>query len=155
MLPQRHMEVAEARSFHTVFSLPLHLQVFEELWKGEGKTAAQIVSAQQLELMQDREALEELCQATIDGHPQVVTISSRHKVFLGSRTEGHHSCCSHRPFPRRAGPVLSIPTDMVAFNVQRHVPRMKSTSSFTFLRGKLSASVCSLWSQFKVPKPEF
>ncbi|XP_051013346.1 glutamyl-tRNA(Gln) amidotransferase subunit B, mitochondrial [Acomys russatus] len=47
-------------------------QVFEELWKGEGKTAAQIVSAQQLELMQDREALEELCQATIDGHPQVV-----------------------------------------------------------------------------------
>ncbi|OBS57374.1 hypothetical protein A6R68_11498 [Neotoma lepida] len=46
--------------------------VFEELWKGEGKTAAQIVSEQQLELMQDREALEELCQATIDGHPQVV-----------------------------------------------------------------------------------
>ncbi|XP_021051689.1 glutamyl-tRNA(Gln) amidotransferase subunit B, mitochondrial [Mus pahari] len=47
-------------------------QVFEELWKGEGKTAAQIVSEQQLELMQDQEALEELCQATIDGHPQVV-----------------------------------------------------------------------------------
>ncbi|XP_052586213.1 glutamyl-tRNA(Gln) amidotransferase subunit B, mitochondrial [Peromyscus californicus insignis] len=47
-------------------------QVFEELWKGEGKTAAQIVSEQQLELMQDREALEQLCQATIDGHPQAV-----------------------------------------------------------------------------------
>ncbi|GAB1287659.1 Glutamyl-tRNA(Gln) amidotransferase subunit B, mitochondrial [Apodemus speciosus] len=47
-------------------------QVFEELWKGEGKTAAQIVSEQQLELMQDGEALEELCQAIIDGHPQVV-----------------------------------------------------------------------------------
>ncbi|XP_051054762.1 glutamyl-tRNA(Gln) amidotransferase subunit B, mitochondrial [Phodopus roborovskii] len=47
-------------------------QVFEELWKAEGKTAAQIVSEQQLELMQDREALEQLCQATLDGHPQVV-----------------------------------------------------------------------------------
>ncbi|EGW07313.1 glutamyl-tRNA(Gln) amidotransferase subunit B, mitochondrial isoform X1 [Cricetulus griseus] len=47
-------------------------QVFEELWKGEGKTAAQIVTEQQLELMQDREALEQLCQAAIDGHPQVV-----------------------------------------------------------------------------------
>lgn len=47
-------------------------QVFEELWKGEGKTAAQIVSEQQLELMQDQEALEKLCQTTIDGHPQVV-----------------------------------------------------------------------------------
>nr|XP_048280693.1 glutamyl-tRNA(Gln) amidotransferase subunit B, mitochondrial isoform X3 [Myodes glareolus] len=47
-------------------------QVFEELWKGQGKTAAQIVSEQQLGLMQDREALEQLCQATIDGHPQTV-----------------------------------------------------------------------------------
>ncbi|XP_021013314.1 glutamyl-tRNA(Gln) amidotransferase subunit B, mitochondrial [Mus caroli] len=47
-------------------------QVFEELWKGEGKTAAQIVSEQKLELMQDQEALEKLCQTTIDGHPQVV-----------------------------------------------------------------------------------
>ncbi|XP_026642525.1 glutamyl-tRNA(Gln) amidotransferase subunit B, mitochondrial isoform X4 [Microtus ochrogaster] len=47
-------------------------QVFEELWKGQGKTAAQIMSEQQLELMQDREALEQLCQATIDGHPQTV-----------------------------------------------------------------------------------
>nr|BAC25803.1 unnamed protein product [Mus musculus] len=47
-------------------------QVFEELWKGEGKTAAQIVSEQQLELMQDQEALEKLCQTPIDGHPQVV-----------------------------------------------------------------------------------
>ncbi|KAL1778310.1 hypothetical protein HispidOSU_029106 [Sigmodon hispidus] len=47
-------------------------QVFEELWKGEGKTAAQIVSEQHLELMQDQEALEQLCQTTIDEHPQVV-----------------------------------------------------------------------------------
>ncbi|KAK7805079.1 hypothetical protein U0070_003012 [Myodes glareolus] len=48
------------------------MRVFEELWKGQGKTAAQIVSEQQLGLMQDREALEQLCQATIDGHPQTV-----------------------------------------------------------------------------------
>ena len=62
----------------------LHLQVFEELWKGQGKTAAQIVSEQQLGLMQDREALEQLCQATIDGHPQTVTISTGSKVLLCS-----------------------------------------------------------------------
>lgn len=47
-------------------------QVFEELWKGEGKTAVQIVSEKQLGLMQDREALEQLCQSTMEGHPQVV-----------------------------------------------------------------------------------
>lgn len=58
--------------------------MFEELWKGQGKTAAQIVSEQQLGLMQDREALDQLCQATIDGHPQTVTISTGSKVFLGS-----------------------------------------------------------------------
>lgn len=62
----------------------LRLQVFEELWKGQGKTAAQIVSEQQLELMQDREALEQLCQATIDGHPQTVTISTGSKVFCAA-----------------------------------------------------------------------
>lgn len=75
---------------HRVFTLlsPSLLQVFEELWKGEGKTAAQIVSEQQLELMQDGEALEELCQATIDGHPQVVTISNRSKFFVYNRSEG-------------------------------------------------------------------
>ncbi|XP_023579452.1 glutamyl-tRNA(Gln) amidotransferase subunit B, mitochondrial isoform X2 [Octodon degus] len=48
-------------------------QVFEELWKGEAKSAAQVVSEKQLELMQDREALEQLCQSTMEGHPQVVT----------------------------------------------------------------------------------
>lgn len=48
-------------------------EVFEELWKGKAKTAAQIVSEKQLELMQDQEALEHLCQATMEGHPQVVT----------------------------------------------------------------------------------
>uniref|UniRef100_A0A8C2UZY5 Glutamyl-tRNA(Gln) amidotransferase subunit B, mitochondrial n=1 Tax=Chinchilla lanigera TaxID=34839 RepID=A0A8C2UZY5_CHILA len=50
-------------------------QVFEELWKGEAKTAAQIVSEKQLELMQDQEALERLCQSMMEGHPQVVTVA--------------------------------------------------------------------------------
>ncbi|XP_040822757.1 glutamyl-tRNA(Gln) amidotransferase subunit B, mitochondrial isoform X1 [Ochotona curzoniae] len=47
-------------------------QVFEELWKGEGKTAAQIVRDKQLGLVQDPAALERLCRATLDEHPQVV-----------------------------------------------------------------------------------
>lgn len=46
--------------------------MFEELWKSPGKLPAQIVSEKQLGLLQDREALEELCCATLDGHPQVV-----------------------------------------------------------------------------------
>ncbi|XP_005607875.1 glutamyl-tRNA(Gln) amidotransferase subunit B, mitochondrial isoform X2 [Equus przewalskii] len=47
-------------------------QVFEELWRNEGKTPAQIVSEKKLELMQDQEALEQLCHAVMEGHPQVV-----------------------------------------------------------------------------------
>ncbi|XP_036280677.1 glutamyl-tRNA(Gln) amidotransferase subunit B, mitochondrial isoform X1 [Pipistrellus kuhlii] len=47
-------------------------KVFEELWRSGGKTPAQIVSEKRLELMQDQEALEELCQATMEKHPQVV-----------------------------------------------------------------------------------
>ncbi|XP_069349239.1 glutamyl-tRNA(Gln) amidotransferase subunit B, mitochondrial isoform X1 [Eulemur rufifrons] len=48
-------------------------QVFEELWKNEGKTPAQIVSEKKLELMQDQEALEQLCRSVTQGHPEVVT----------------------------------------------------------------------------------
>nr|XP_040149128.1 glutamyl-tRNA(Gln) amidotransferase subunit B, mitochondrial isoform X2 [Ictidomys tridecemlineatus] len=47
-------------------------QVFQELWRGQGKTAAQIVSEQKLELLQDPAALEQLCLATMEEHPQVV-----------------------------------------------------------------------------------
>lgn len=47
-------------------------QVLEELWKSEGKTPAQIVLEKRLDLMQDPDALEQLCQATLQGHPQVV-----------------------------------------------------------------------------------
>lgn len=54
------------------------LQVFEELWRSEGKTPAQIVSEKRLELMRDHDALEQLCQATLEEHPQVVM--STHRV---------------------------------------------------------------------------
>uniref|UniRef100_H0XAP1 Glutamyl-tRNA(Gln) amidotransferase subunit B, mitochondrial n=2 Tax=Otolemur garnettii TaxID=30611 RepID=H0XAP1_OTOGA len=47
-------------------------QVFEELWKNEGKTPAQIVSEKKLELMQDQEALEQLCHSVMQAHPHVV-----------------------------------------------------------------------------------
>ncbi|XP_045849500.1 glutamyl-tRNA(Gln) amidotransferase subunit B, mitochondrial isoform X2 [Meles meles] len=47
-------------------------QVFEELWRSEGKTPSQIVSEKQLELMQDQETLERACHTVMEGHPQVV-----------------------------------------------------------------------------------
>lgn len=67
--------------------------MFEELWRGQGKTAAQIVSEQQLELIQDEEALEELCQATIEGHPQVVSICSGSRFFVCNKSEGLRDTC--------------------------------------------------------------
>lgn len=45
------------------------------MWKREGKTPGQIVSEKQLELMEDRGALEQLCHSMMEAHPQVVTIS--------------------------------------------------------------------------------
>lgn len=53
--------------------------MFEELWKGEGKTAAQIVRDKQLGLVQDLAALERLCRATLDEHPQVVRSMGRER----------------------------------------------------------------------------
>ncbi|XP_032102302.1 glutamyl-tRNA(Gln) amidotransferase subunit B, mitochondrial isoform X2 [Sapajus apella] len=50
-------------------------QVFEELWKREGKTPGQIVSEKQLELMQDRGALEQFCYSVMDvkkGNPRAI-----------------------------------------------------------------------------------
>ena len=46
--------------------------MFEELWRNEGKTPAQIVAEKQLELLQDPEALEQLCSSTLEAHPDVV-----------------------------------------------------------------------------------
>ncbi|XP_007457061.1 PREDICTED: glutamyl-tRNA(Gln) amidotransferase subunit B, mitochondrial [Lipotes vexillifer] len=48
-------------------------QVFRELWRSKGKTPAQMVAEKKLELMQDTEALEQLCRSTLEAHPQVVT----------------------------------------------------------------------------------
>ncbi|XP_066242610.1 glutamyl-tRNA(Gln) amidotransferase subunit B, mitochondrial [Saccopteryx leptura] len=47
-------------------------QVFEELWRTEGKSPTQIVAEKRLELLQDRAALEQLCRATLEENPQVV-----------------------------------------------------------------------------------
>nr|XP_047927705.1 glutamyl-tRNA(Gln) amidotransferase subunit B, mitochondrial isoform X2 [Anser cygnoides] len=47
-------------------------QVFEELWKGEGKTPLEIVKEKQLQLIEDREELEQICQAVIDEHEKEV-----------------------------------------------------------------------------------
>uniref|UniRef100_A0A8C6W267 Glutamyl-tRNA(Gln) amidotransferase subunit B, mitochondrial n=1 Tax=Nannospalax galili TaxID=1026970 RepID=A0A8C6W267_NANGA len=94
-LKQQHLAVSESPVTPSALAELLNLldsktisssaakQVFEELWKGEGKTPAQIVSEQELELMQDQEALEQLCHAAMEGHPQVVTVSYRSQVFMG------------------------------------------------------------------------
>ncbi|XP_037753320.1 glutamyl-tRNA(Gln) amidotransferase subunit B, mitochondrial isoform X3 [Chelonia mydas] len=47
-------------------------QVFEELWKGEGKTPLQIVKEKKLELIQDQQELEQICQAVMEGHQEEV-----------------------------------------------------------------------------------
>ncbi|KAJ8782458.1 hypothetical protein J1605_010166 [Eschrichtius robustus] len=47
-------------------------QVFEELWRSKGKTPAQMVAEKKLELVQDAEALEQLCRSMLEAHPQVV-----------------------------------------------------------------------------------
>ncbi|KAM8935895.1 glutamyl-tRNA(Gln) amidotransferase subunit B, mitochondrial isoform 2-T2 [Lycaon pictus] len=52
-------------------------QVFEELWRSKGKTPSQIVSEKQLELMQDGEALDRVCLAVMEEHPQVVLAMKR------------------------------------------------------------------------------
>lgn len=107
--PPHHHRGTRRWQKHQVFTLlsPSLLQVFEELWKGEGKTAAQIVSEQQLELMQDQEALEKLCQTTIDGHPQVVTICNRSKSFVCNRSEGQLDICP-QTLPSPINPYLCV-----------------------------------------------
>ncbi|XP_049626024.1 glutamyl-tRNA(Gln) amidotransferase subunit B, mitochondrial [Suncus etruscus] len=53
-------------------STPAAKQVFAELWQNPGKTPMQIVAEKQLDLMQDRAALEQLCRTTLEDHPQMV-----------------------------------------------------------------------------------
>ncbi|XP_030419417.1 glutamyl-tRNA(Gln) amidotransferase subunit B, mitochondrial isoform X2 [Gopherus evgoodei] len=47
-------------------------QVLEELWKAEGKTPLQIVEEKKLELIQDQQELEQICQAVVEGHQEEV-----------------------------------------------------------------------------------
>ncbi|XP_020849783.1 glutamyl-tRNA(Gln) amidotransferase subunit B, mitochondrial isoform X2 [Phascolarctos cinereus] len=55
-----------------VISLPAAKQVFEELWQNQGKTPGQIIREKKLELLQNQEELEEICQAVLAKHPQQV-----------------------------------------------------------------------------------
>ncbi|XP_035746293.1 glutamyl-tRNA(Gln) amidotransferase subunit B, mitochondrial [Egretta garzetta] len=58
-------------------------QVFAELWKGEGKTPLEIVKEKKLELIQDQEELEQICQAVIDGQEnEVMAIKSGNRKVL-------------------------------------------------------------------------
>ncbi|XP_029462875.1 glutamyl-tRNA(Gln) amidotransferase subunit B, mitochondrial isoform X2 [Rhinatrema bivittatum] len=47
-------------------------QVFQELWKGEGKTPTEIVEEKRLGLIQDRKQLEQICQDVVEGHQEKV-----------------------------------------------------------------------------------
>nr|XP_033796577.1 glutamyl-tRNA(Gln) amidotransferase subunit B, mitochondrial [Geotrypetes seraphini] len=47
-------------------------QVFEELWKDEGKSATQIVEEKNFGLIQDRKQVEQICQNVIDQHQKEV-----------------------------------------------------------------------------------
>lgn len=53
--------------------------MFAELWKGEGKAPLEIVKEKKLELIQDQEELEQICQAVIDGQENEVIM-----MVLGS-----------------------------------------------------------------------
>uniref|UniRef100_A0A8D0HEX7 Glutamyl-tRNA(Gln) amidotransferase subunit B, mitochondrial n=1 Tax=Sphenodon punctatus TaxID=8508 RepID=A0A8D0HEX7_SPHPU len=57
-------------------------KVLKELWKGEGKTPAQIVKEKKLELIQDQKELEQICQAVIEGHQPVMEIKKGNKKVL-------------------------------------------------------------------------
>uniref|UniRef100_H3A5H3 Glutamyl-tRNA(Gln) amidotransferase subunit B, mitochondrial n=1 Tax=Latimeria chalumnae TaxID=7897 RepID=H3A5H3_LATCH len=58
-------------------------QVLQELWKGEGKTALQVVEEKKLGLIHDREELEQICQSIIDGSQNEVAEirKGNHKVL--------------------------------------------------------------------------
>ncbi|XP_068961634.1 glutamyl-tRNA(Gln) amidotransferase subunit B, mitochondrial isoform X2 [Petaurus breviceps papuanus] len=65
-----------------VISLPAARKVFEELWQNQGKTPGQIVQEKKLELLQNQEELEKLCQEVLAKNPQEVMAVKKgnHKV---------------------------------------------------------------------------
>ncbi|XP_072112165.1 glutamyl-tRNA(Gln) amidotransferase subunit B, mitochondrial isoform X3 [Mobula birostris] len=48
-------------------------QVLFELWKGEGKTATQVVELKELGMIEDQKKLEQICQRVIEDHPAEVS----------------------------------------------------------------------------------
>ncbi|XP_069044428.1 glutamyl-tRNA(Gln) amidotransferase subunit B, mitochondrial [Lepisosteus oculatus] len=46
--------------------------VFQELWRGTGRSASQIVQEQDLSMVHDRGAIQQICQAVIDSHQEEV-----------------------------------------------------------------------------------
>ncbi|XP_051897464.1 glutamyl-tRNA(Gln) amidotransferase subunit B, mitochondrial isoform X2 [Pristis pectinata] len=48
-------------------------QVLVEMWKGEGKTATQVVELKELGLIKDQKKLEQICQCVIEDHPAEVS----------------------------------------------------------------------------------
>ncbi|MBN3316212.1 GATB amidotransferase, partial [Atractosteus spatula] len=46
--------------------------VFQELWRGTGRSASQIVQEQDLSMVHDRSAIQQICQAVIDSHQEEV-----------------------------------------------------------------------------------
>uniref|UniRef100_A0A3B3TCG5 Glutamyl-tRNA(Gln) amidotransferase subunit B, mitochondrial n=1 Tax=Paramormyrops kingsleyae TaxID=1676925 RepID=A0A3B3TCG5_9TELE len=48
--------------------------VFQELWKGTGRSAEQIVEQQDLGVMRDHGEIERICQSVIDSHPEEVSL---------------------------------------------------------------------------------
>ncbi|XP_023654864.1 glutamyl-tRNA(Gln) amidotransferase subunit B, mitochondrial [Paramormyrops kingsleyae] len=53
-------------------SSPAAKLVFQELWKGTGRSAEQIVEQQDLGVMRDHGEIERICQSVIDSHPEEV-----------------------------------------------------------------------------------
>ncbi|XP_078068668.1 glutamyl-tRNA(Gln) amidotransferase subunit B, mitochondrial isoform X2 [Mustelus asterias] len=84
-LKQNNLSVTQSPISPSAFSELLNLlekgfisssvakQVFAELWKGEGKTAVQIVEQKKLGLIQDHKKLEQICQSVIEDHPAEVS----------------------------------------------------------------------------------
>ncbi|XP_059821014.1 glutamyl-tRNA(Gln) amidotransferase subunit B, mitochondrial isoform X2 [Hypanus sabinus] len=48
-------------------------QILLELWKGEGRTATQIVELKELGMIRDQKKLEQICQRVIEDHPSEVS----------------------------------------------------------------------------------
>ncbi|XP_053107944.1 glutamyl-tRNA(Gln) amidotransferase subunit B, mitochondrial isoform X5 [Hemicordylus capensis] len=68
---------------HGEISTSAAKQVLEEMWKGKGETPAIIVKEKELELIQDQNEMEHICQAVMEGHPnEVAEIKKGNKKVL-------------------------------------------------------------------------